>query len=332
MTDPATASHPLLIVTSDSDDVPIGLTADASPIPFTTAWDAAGVGDALPEAEVVFLWTMRSPAFDALRGEWSSAERLRWVHSCSAGVERLLFPELVESDVVLTNSRGVYDVPMAEYAVALMLAAAKGLPETLARQREHDWRFRYTETLAGKRLVVVGPGSIGRTVAANAGAFGMSTSAIGRSARGADDHFDEVAGPDGLLDVLSEADYVVITVPLTNETRGMIDARAIAAMKPTARLINLARGAVVDQDALVDALREGRIAGAGLDVFAEEPLDPQNPLWDMPNVIVSPHISGDTDTSERDVVDLFLDNLRRWLAGEPLRNVVDKRLGFVTAP
>ena len=321
---------PMLVVASDEGDSPPGLTPETSPLPFTLAWDPAGVEAALPDVEIVFLWTMRSPAFDALRHLWPSAKRLRWVHSCSAGVERLLFSELVESDVVLTNSRGVYDLPMAEYAVALMLAAAKGLPETLARQREHEWKFRYTETLVGKRLVVVGPGSIGRTVAAYAGSLGMSTSAVGRSARGADDHFDEVAGPDDLPDALAEADYVVITVPLTDDTRGMIDAKAMAAMKPTARLINLARGAVVDQDALVDALRDGRIAGAGLDVFAEEPLDPSNPLWDMPNVIVSPHISGDTDTSEQHVVDLFLDNLRRWLTGEPLRNVVDKRLGFVT--
>ena len=329
MTD-AGAAPPLLIVTSDEDDVPVGLTKDVPPIPFTMAWDAAGVGDALPDTEIVFLWTMRSPAFDALRDMWSSAGGLRWVHSCSAGVERLLFPQLVESDVVLTNSRGVYDLPMAEYAIGLMLAAAKGLPETLARQRDHDWRFRYTETLAGKQLVVVGPGSIGRTVARAAAGLGMRVSAVGRSARTDDADFDAVAGGDGLDAALAGADYVVVTAPLTDETRGMIGRSAIAAMRPTARLINLARGAVVDQDALVDALRGGRVAGAGLDVFAEEPLDPSSPLWDMPNVIVSPHISGDTDTSERDVVDLFLDNLRRWLAGEPLRNVVDKRLGFVT--
>jgi phosphoglycerate dehydrogenase-like enzyme len=326
------ATARVLVVTSDADDAPPGLTQETSPLPWTAAWGADGVAAALPDTEIVFLWTMRSPAFDALRDLWPSAARLRWVHSCSAGVERLLFPELVESDVVLTNSRGVYDLPMAEYALALMLSAAKGLPDTLARQRDHDWRFRYTETLAGKRLVVVGPGSIGRMVARYAAALGMRASAVGRSARGADEQFDAVVGPDGLRDALSEADYVVVTVPLTDESRGMIDGPAIAAMKPTGRLINLARGAVVDEDALVDALRGGRIAGAGLDVFAEEPLDPASPLWDMPNVIVSPHISGDTDTSEQDVVDLFLDNLRRRLAGEPLRNVVDKRLGFVTGP
>jgi len=323
---------PVLVVTGDENDAPPDLTEETSPLSFTLAWDPPGVETALPEVEIVFLWTMRSPAFDALRHVWPAAERLRWVHSCSAGVERLLFPGLVESDVVLTNSRGVYDLPMAEYAVALMLAAAKGLPETLARQREHEWKFRYTETLAGKRLVVVGPGSIGRAVASHAGALGMRTSAVGRSRRSADDQFDEVAGPGEMQEVLAEADYVVITVPLTDDTRGMMGSEALAAMKPTARLINLARGAVVDQAALVDALREGRLAGAGLDVFAEEPLDPSSPLWDMPNVIVSPHISGDTDTSERDVVDLFLDNLRRWLAGEPLRNVVDKQLGFVSGP
>jgi len=321
---------PILVVTSGPDDAASGLTPDTSPLPLTPAWDADGVAAALPDTEIVFLWTMRSPAFDALRNVWPEAKHLRWVHSCSAGVERLLFPELVESEVVLTNSRGVYDLPMAEYGLALMLAAAKGLPETLARQREHDWRFRYTETLAGKRLVVVGPGSIGRTVARHAAALGMRASAVGRTARTSDPDFDAVASRDALPQALAEADYVVITVPLTDDSRGMIDREAIAAMKPTARLINLARGAVVDEPALIEALREGRIAGAGLDVFAEEPLDPSSPLWDMPNVVVSPHISGDTDTSEQDVVDLFLDNLRRWLAGEPLRNVVDKRLGFVT--
>ena len=329
MTGPDATPPSIVVIVDDPDELPPGLTVEASPAPLTFVWDLPAARDALPGADVVFLWRMRSRL---LAQAWESATTLRWVHTVSAGLDLVLFPELVRSDVVVTNSRGVYDGAMAEYALALMLAAAKDLPATLALQREREWVFRYTETLTDKRLLVVGPGSIGRAVARLAAAFGMRTAAVGRSPRDGDPDFSRIAGPDGLLDAVADADYVVLTVPLTDASRGMIDEKALAAMKPTARLINLARGAIVDQDALVDALREGRIAGAGLDVFAAEPLDPASPLWAMPNVVVSPHISGDTDTSEQDVVDLFLDNLRRWLAGEPLRNVVDKRLGFVTGP
>lgn len=319
-------TSPVLVVVAGKDDRPPGLPPAGDPTRFTFAWDLPGVRRALPEAEVVLLWSFRT---GLLQQAWPSATRLRWVHVAGAGVDATIFPELVASDVVLTNSRGVFDGAMAEYAMALMLAAAKDLPGTIALQARHDWRFRLTESLAGKRLVVVGPGSIRRAVARHAAAFGMEVTAVGRHARGGDADFQRVVGRDELTDALAEADYVVLTIPLTPESRGMLGREALAAMRPTARLVNLARGAVLDQQALVEALASGRLAWAALDVFDHEPLDQDSPLWDLPNLLVSPHISGDTVESARALVKLFLENLDRWSRGAPLRNVVDKHLGFV---
>jgi len=316
----------VLVVVGDEDDRPPGLPPATHPARFAFAWHAPGAQRLLPDAEVVFLWSFRG---GVLQRAWPAATRLRWVHVAGAGLDATIFPELVSSDVVLTNSRGVLDVAMAEYAVALMLAAAKDLPSTIALQAQHAWRFRLTETLAGKRLVVVGPGSIGRAVARRAGALGMEVTAVGRRARGGDADFKRIAGPQELSDAVAEADYVVLTLPLTAASRGMFGWEALASMKPTARLVNLARGAVVDEHALVQALSSGRMAWAALDVFDTEPLQASSPLWDMPNVLVSPHMAGDTTESHLALVELFLGNLDRWLRGEALSNVVDKRLGFV---
>lgn len=316
----------VLVIVRDRHDRPPGLPPAGHPAKFTFGWDLDGVRRALPETEVVLLWNLRSRL---LRQAWPSATRLEWVHTAGAGVDSVIFPELAASEVLLTNSRGVFDEAMAEYAMALMLAAAKDLPVTIELQARHEWRFRLTETLAGKRLVVIGPGSIGRAVARRAAAFGMEVSAVGRRARDGDVDFQRIVDRDGLIGALAEADYVVLTVPLTPASRGMLGPQALAAMRPTARLVNLARGGVVDEPALVEALAAKRIAWAALDVFADEPLDESSPLWDLPNVLVSPHMSGDTAESEPAVVELFLDNLDRWTRGMPLRNVVDKRLGFV---
>jgi phosphoglycerate dehydrogenase-like enzyme len=203
----------VLVVVAGKDDRPPGLPPAGDPTRFTFAWDLAGVRRALPEAEVVLLWSFRT---GLLQQAWPSATRLRWVHMAGAGVDATIFPELVASDVVLTNSRGVFDGAMAEYAMALMLAAAKDLPGTIALQARHDWRFRLTESLAGKRLVVVGPGSIGRAVARHAAAFGMEVTAVGRHARGGDADFQRVVGRDELTDALENLDRWSRGAPLRN--------------------------------------------------------------------------------------------------------------------
>lgn len=279
------------------------------------AADASSLADALPGAEVLLVWDFLS---DAVRDAWPAADSLRWVHTASAGVDRLTFPGLLESDVTLTNSRGVFDRPMAEYVLGLVLAMAKDLPGTLAAQAHREWRHRETEPIAGRRAVVVGGGPIGRAIAGLLGAVGMDVELVGRR------EFD------GLPGLLPGADWLVLAAPLTDATRGMLGATALARLRPSARVINVGRGPLVVEPDLVDALRDGRIAGAALDVFAHEPLPADSPLWTQPGVIVSPHMSGDLIGWRQELVEVFRHNLARYRAGEPLHNVVDKTLGYVT--
>ncbi|GAA4851995.1 D-2-hydroxyacid dehydrogenase [Pseudonocardia benzenivorans] len=276
---------------------------------------------ALPGADTLLVWDFTS---DAVRDCWAAADAVRWVHTASAGVDRLIFPGLVESDVVLTNSRGVFDTPIAEYVAGLVLAFAKDLPRTLAQQARREWHHRETEDVAGTRAVVVGGGPIGRAVAAMLTAIGQRVDLVGRTAS------DGVHAIDDLPALLPEADTLVLAAPLTDRTRGLLDAAAIDLLPRRARVINVGRGPLVVQADLVAALEQGRIAGAALDVFETEPLPADSPLWTMPNVIVSPHMSGDTTGWRDNLVALFADNLARSRDGRPLRNVVDKNRGYVS--
>jgi len=285
-----------------------------------------GLAGALPDADVLFMWDFWS---DALASAWPGEGGPGWVHIASAGVDRLLFPRLVEGEVIVTNSRGVFDEPIAEYVLALVLCFAKDLHTTLGLQRGREWRHRETERADGKSALVVGTGPIGRAIGRRLTAGGLRVTGMGRTARAADPDLGEVLPMEALREALAGADYVVLAAPLTGLTRGMIDAAALACMRPGARLINVGRGQLVIEDDLVEALRAGTIAGAALDVFATEPLAGSSPLWELPNVIVSPHMSGDTVGWRQELVDLFADNLRRRREGLPLRNVVDKRLGYV---
>ena len=277
------------------------------------------------DVDALLIWNVRS-AYP--RKYWSNFKRLRWIHSGTAGVERVLFPELAGSDVVVTNSRYIFDQALAEYAIGLMLALCKDLPATVRHQTEHRWKQRETESLSGKVVLMVGVGPIARRTAQLAKAIGMSVRGIGRSARAGDPDFGDIAGPDALPALFTDADYVVLVLPSTPETQGMVGRAALGALKPSARLINVGRGSTLDQDALCDALREGRIAGAALDVVVPEPLPADSPLWDVPNLIVSPHMAGDRAGWKRDVVELFMSNLERFQRSEPLLNVVDKNLGY----
>jgi phosphoglycerate dehydrogenase-like enzyme len=285
--------------------------------------------DAIADADAAFVWPVDR---EWLRQVWPKAQRLRWIQSASDGVDWLLFDELVESDVVVTNARGVFDRAIAEYVVGLVLAMAKGLARTFQAQRSRAWDPRETESLVGRRLVVVGVGPIGRAIGGAARALRMEVRGVGRRARPGDDVFEAIAATDRLHDVLGWADVVVDALPATPATRHLFDSEAFSAMKPGARFINIGRGATVDEAALIEAVRDGRIGGAALDVFAREPLPADSPLWDQPNVIVSPHMSGDFGGWQETVVELFLDNLRRFASGRPLRNVVDKRQGYVVEP
>jgi phosphoglycerate dehydrogenase-like enzyme len=277
------------------------------------------------DADALLVWSARG---GYLRRHWSEFTRLRWVQVGSAGVDRVLFPELVASDVTLTNSRHIFDEALAEYTIGLMLALSMDLQTTMRHQLEHRWVQRESDTLAGRSAVLVGVGPIARRTAQLAKAFGMSVRGIGRTARSGDPDFGDIAGPGGVHALFAEADYVVMILPSTPETVGMIDAAAIGALKPTARLVNVGRGVTLDQDALASALREGRLAGAALDVMTPEPLPSDSPLWDIPNLIISPHMSGDRTGWQQDIARLFLTNLDRFRSGQPLLNVIDKQLGY----
>ncbi|WP_185025503.1 D-2-hydroxyacid dehydrogenase [Actinomadura coerulea] len=284
------------------------------------------LADALPGADVLFMWDFLS---DAVAGAWPESGGPGWVHIASAGVDRLMFPGLIDSDTVVTNSRGVFDEPIAEYVLGLVLAFAKDLHTTFRLQGERRWRHRETERITGARALVVGTGPIGRAIGRRLSAAGLAVSGAGRTARDADPDLGVVHPVERLGEALAGADYVVLAAPLTPQTRGMIDAAALERMRPSARLVNVGRGGLVAEDDLVEALRAGRIAGAALDVFEDEPLPASSPLWDMPGVIVSPHMSGDVVGWRDELVRLFADNLGRYVSGRPLRNVVDKRLGYV---
>ncbi|MFD5588313.1 D-2-hydroxyacid dehydrogenase [Streptomyces sp. NPDC127063] len=283
--------------------------------------DAGRLAERLPEADVLLVWDFASTAVrDAWPGEGS---RPRWVHTASAGVDHLMCPQLAESDTVVTNARGVFDRPIAEYVAALVLAMAKDLPGTLQLQRERQWRQGESRRVAGTRACVVGSGPIGRAIARLLKALGVTTALVGRAPR------TGVYGPDDLDRLLSRADWVICAAPLTEQTRGMFDERRFGVMQPSACFVNVGRGPLVDEEALARALARRWIAGAALDVFAQEPLPADSPLWGVRDLIVSPHMSGDTVGWRDELGAQFVDLFERWAAGRPLVNVVDKRRGYV---
>lgn len=287
---------------------------------------AKNLRDQLPGADVLFVWDFFSGAVEPA---FPAADRLRWLHVASAGVDAVLFPAMRESDVVLTNSRGVFEGAIAEWVLGVILAFAKDFRTTVDAQREAHWFHRETERIAARRALVIGTGPIGRTTARMLRAIDMDVAGLGRTRRDDDPDFGVVHGFDELTAELGRADYVIALAPLTALTEGMFRAETFAAMRPTARLVNAGRGALVVTADLVDALRAGTIAGAALDVFDTEPLPADSPLWSMPNVFVSPHMSGDFVGWLPALADVFVANFRRWQAGEALRNVVDKTLGYV---
>ncbi|MFQ6019837.1 MAG: D-2-hydroxyacid dehydrogenase [Dehalococcoidia bacterium] len=259
------------------------------------------------------------------------APGLRWVQLTSAGVDHLLESDLVKKGVVLTTASGVHAITMGEFVLGLILSFAKGLHGAVRQQRERSWRPYLADELYGKTVGIIGLGAIGGQIARLAKALGMRVLATRRSTggrrQGAGD-VDELLPPSSLSYLLAESDYVVIAAPLTAETRHMVGEMELRAMKRSAVIINVSRGAIVDEAALVRALKEGRVAGAALDVFEVEPLPPQSELWAMDNVVITPHVAGGTPLYMERAVDLFCDNLRRYLSGEPLRNLVDVARGY----
>jgi D-2-hydroxyacid dehydrogenase (NADP+) len=263
--------------------------------------------------------------------QWiARAPKLRWYQQWGAGTDWLMrHPEIASLDFTLTNASGVHSIPISEHILALMLAFARRLPEAVRAQSQREWaRGMGAFELADKKLLLIGVGAIGKRTAQIAAALGMHVTGMRRNPSKALPGIDQVVGPDQLLEILPEADFVVLTMPLTEETRHMFDAKAFEAMKSSAYIFNIGRGGTIDESALIEALRTGKIAGAGLDVFDTEPLPQYSPLWQMENVIITAHYSGETPHYDDRALEIFIDNLERYSNNQSLRNVVDKDAGY----
>jgi phosphoglycerate dehydrogenase-like enzyme len=318
------------------------LRRDFPPFEVVHLRDYAQAAEPLRDADVLVTWSLRPEQF-------AEAKKLRWIHSPAAAVHQLIVPEMIARDVVVTNARSVHGPVVAEHALAMIFALAKKIPEAMRFQAQRVWAQQQLwedrpgpREVAGATLGLIGLGSIGAEVARLAAAVGMRIVAVREhpekgtehraqpraGASGVSWHAEAVYGPDQLERMLAVADYVVIAAPLTGRTRAIINAERLAQMKPEACLINVARGALVDEPALIAALRSRKIAGAALDVFSAEPLPPDSPLWQMEHVLITPHTAAVTDRLWTRHYELLSDNLRRFLAGEPLRGIVDKSKGY----
>lgn len=262
-----------------------------------------------------------------------AAPNIRWFQAPSAGVDFVhTMPGFAENDVVLTNTRGAHAPSIAEHAFSLLLALTRGLPATGDWQKQKRWGrdegYRMPKEIRGSTTGIIGYGAIGRAIAQVARGFGMSVLAVDRHVMRGDGSVERVASIDELHEVLAQSDVVMVAAPYTPETHHLLDEQAFNAIKRGAYVIVVSRGGIVDEAALIAALRDERVAGAGLDVLEKEPLPAESPLWEMPNVIITPHLAGSSDQKERRCVEILVDNLIRYGKGEPLANVVDKRLGY----
>lgn len=294
---------------------------------YLTTYDR--LDEELRDTEIVIAWSLRPE-------QLQTAKHLRWIHSPAAAVHQLMFPELVNSDVILTNARDVHGRVVAEHVVAFLFALAKKIPDAVRFQQKHIWgqEALWNSTprpreLAGATLGLIGLGSIGREIASRASALGMRVIAVRDNlGKGSPPGVEQVFPTSQLDHLLQQSDYVVVAVPITPSTVGLINAQRLKQMKPEACLINVGRGPLVDESALAHALRTHQIGGAALDVFEEEPLPGDSPLWDLENLLITPHTAGLTDKLWDRHYELFSENLRRYLAHQPLLGLVDKTRGY----
>ena len=281
------------------------------------------------DAEILIAWSVRPEQI-------KHARNLRWIHSPAAAVHQLVYPEIVESDIVLTNAREINGPVVAEHVLAQIFALAKKLPQAVRLQQKHVWgqellwnELPRVREVAGATLGLVGLGSIGREVARRAAALGMRVIALREHAeKGSSEGVETVLPTTQLDQLLTQSDYVVLATPVTPSTTGLVNAARLARMKPDACLINVGRGPLIDEAALADALRSHRLGGAALDVFPKEPLPGDSPLWDLENLLITPHTAALTDKLWSRHYDLIRENLRRYLAHEPLLAMVDKDKGY----
>ena len=290
--------------------------------------DYARLAEELPDTDIFVGHSLRAE-------QLKDAKRLKWIHSTAAGVAQLMYPELRDSGVVVTNPRGIFSIPMAEHAIGLMLALARNLPDSVRQQDRANWAQQalwdlpqHLTELHGQLLLIVGFGSIGKELARRARAFNMRVWGVSRSGKGDSALAERILPVSELAAALPQADFVVIAAPETPETRHLIGAEEIALMKPGARLINVARGSLLDEAALLQALEGGKLGGAALDVATSEPLPPESPLWKAPNLLITPHTSAISDRLWERETSLLMELLDRWFDGRELLNRVDFSRGY----
>ncbi len=315
--------RPLVLVLAAENDSQLAMLSAIRHVAGATFEDVAC---AVAVAEVIFHW---SGSRETLRTVFLASPRVRWVHSRSAGLDGVLFPELVQSPVPLTNGSGVFSQSLGEFALAAILYFAKDLGRMLRNQQARRWEQFDVDEIAGQTVGIVGYGDIGRGVATRAQAMGMKVLALKRHAPAQSDPLIErFFLPQHLHEMLGQCDTVVAAAPLTPETHHMISGAEFAAMKPSAVVINVGRGPVIDQAALVRALAGKQIRGAGLDVFEQEPIPQDDPIWSLDNVLISPHTADHTSAWLDQAMQFFLEQYERFVSSRPLRNVVNKELGY----
>jgi phosphoglycerate dehydrogenase-like enzyme len=314
---------PLVLVMAADDDSQLQMLRE---VPHVIGKDLASFEKAAPEAAAILHW---SGTRELLRSLFLSSPKVRWVHSRAAGLDNLLFPELVASEVPLTNGTGVFSRSLGEFALAAILYFAKDFRRMLRSQEAGRWEQFDIEEIAGRTVSIVGYGDIGRAVASRVHAMGMKVLALKRHPPASPDPLiDTFYRPEKLKEMLTISDYVVVAAPLTSETRHMLSDAEFAVMKPSAVIINVGRGPVVDQAALVRALTEKKIRAAGLDVFEREPIPAGDPIWKLENILISPHCADHTKDWLDDAMRFFLEQYGRFEKGEPLENIVQKHLGY----
>jgi phosphoglycerate dehydrogenase-like enzyme len=286
------------------------------------------LADELPDTDIFVGYSLRAE-------QLTHAKKLKWIHSTAAGVAQLMYPELSDSGIVVTNPSGVFSPPMAEHTMGLLLALARNFPDSTRHQDRSHWgqqdiwdKPQHLTELSGQVLLIVGFGSIGRELAKRARAFDMRVWGVTRSGEGDTTNAEKILPVSQLEEALAQADYVVIAAPETSETRHLIGAPQIARMKPGARLINVGRGSLLDESALIHALEKGVLSGAALDVTGVEPLPPESPLWRAPNLFITPHTSAVSDRLWHRETALLMDLLERWFDGREMFNQVDFARGY----
>jgi len=315
LADPAEAQLRDLAKLPDETSIAVGKTPEA-------------FERAAPDATVIFAWSLSGKL---LRDVFHMAPRVRWVHTRSAGLDHLLFPELIASPAVLTNGSGVFSQSLGEFVLAAILYFAKNIRGMVRSQTEGRWAPFEVVEISGQTIGIIGYGDIGRAVATRARSMGMRV--LGMTRRGPllynpDPLVSQIFSPANRIEMIAQCDYIVVAAPLTPETKGLVGEPEFAAMKRDAVVINVGRGPVIDEAALIRALSEGRIKGAGLDVFDTEPLPEGHPFFRLENVLLSPHCADHTTTWLEDAMRFFLSNFERYRKGEPLLNVVEKQLGY----